>query len=97
MVGIVVGDERADALEDDPLVRGRPAGEVRAGEPGVSGGDSGGQPGCARRRRDAEVEVLHHREGVVLHDADVEGRAPAAVALGQQSGIPVPRKPMRWM
>ena len=26
--------------------------------------------------------MLHRREGVVHHDGDVEGRAPAAVALG---------------
>ena len=36
----------------------------------------------ARLRRDAEVEELHHPEGVVLHDSDAKGRAPAAVALG---------------
>ena len=36
----------------------------------------------ARLRRDAEVEELHPHEGVVLHDSDAKGRAPAAVALG---------------
>ena len=54
-VGGVVGDERGDALEDDPLVRGRPVDEVRAEEPAVSGGDGGSARGCrasASGRRD---------------------------------------------
>ena len=43
-----------------------------------------GQPAdVARLRRDAELEELHHPEGVVHHDADVEGRATPADALGQ--------------
>ena len=45
-VGGVVGYERGDALEADPLVGGRPVDVVRAEEPAVSGGDGGGQPGC---------------------------------------------------
>ena len=32
------------------------------------------------------MEELHHPESVVHHDGDVEGRAPAAVALGQHVG-----------
>ena len=68
---------------DNRLVCGRPVDVVRAEEPAVSGGDSGGQSAdVARLRRDAEVEELHHPEGVVLHDSDAKGRAPAAVALG---------------
>ena len=56
-----------------------------------------GQPAdVARLRRDAELEELHHPEGVVHHDADVEGRAIPAVALGSMSGVRVPREPMRW-
>ena len=69
-----------DALEDDPLVGGRPVDVVRAEEPAVSGGDGGGQPAdVARLRRDAEVE-FRHCDGVVHHDAYVEGRATSSVA-----------------
>ena len=84
-VGGVVGDERGDALEDDPLVGGRPVDEVRAEEESaISRGDGGGQPAdVARLRRDAEAEELHRGEGVAHHYGDVEGRATPAVALGQ--------------
>ena len=84
-VGGVVGDERGDALEDDPLVGGRPVDEVRAEEESaISRGDGGGQPAdVARLRWDAEPEELYRGEGVVHHDGDVEGRATPAVALGQ--------------
>ena len=44
--------------------------------------ETGVSPDVARLRRNAEVKGLHHPEGVVHHDGDVEGRAPAAVALG---------------
>ena len=81
-VGGVVGDERGDALEDDPLAgasgrcgprrRTRGCGRRRRRQPAD----------VARLRRDAEVEELHHPEGVVHHDGDVEGRATPAVALG---------------
>ena len=48
-VGGVVGDERGDALEDDPLVRWRQVDEVCAGEePAFSGGDSGVSPRMSR-------------------------------------------------
>ena len=43
----------------------------------------GSARGVACLRRDGEVEGLHHREGVVHHDGDVEGRATPAVAPGQ--------------
>ena len=43
---------------------------------------AGVSPDVARLCRDVEVEAAHHPEGVVLHDGDAEGRAPAAVALG---------------
>ena len=58
--------------------------------------ETGVSPDVARLRRNAEVKGLHHPEGVVHHDGDVEGRAPVAVALGLHSGMRVPRKPMRW-
>lgn len=47
---------------------------------------AGVSPDVARLRRDAEAEELHHRDGVVHHDGDVEGRATAAVAPGQHVG-----------
>ena len=43
----------------------------------------GSARGVACLRRDGEGEGLHHREGVVHHDGDVEGRATPAVAPGQ--------------
>ena len=50
MVGGVVGDERGDALENDPLVGGGgPVDEVRAEEPAVSRGDGGVRPRMSRR------------------------------------------------
>ena len=83
-VGGVAGDERAEALEDDPLAEERWVDEVIEEGPAVSGGDGGGQPAdVAHLRRDAKVEELHHPEGVVHHDGNVEGQAAAAVALGQ--------------
>ena len=94
-VGGVVGDERADALDDDPLVGGRPVDEVREENPLFRAETAG----SARMSRVC-VGTPRGRSSITARASFVttatwRGERPQPSRWGSMSGMRVPRKPMR--
>ena len=94
-VGGVVGDERGDALEDDPLVGASGRCGPRRRTSGFAQRQRGSARGCRASASGRRGGGAPSHEGVVHRDCDVERRAPAAVTLGQRVRDALPRKPMR--